>query len=371
MAEKMEENSGLKAAEKAVLALSDTKPVLSDADIEQILKKNSVEEKDMDSFLVFLEDKDIAIAEDSSFSRVEKEELEEEEANGGTNALTSEEKSGKIPDSLSMLFANAKQYKLLNRQEEMDLSKKILAGDEEARDTLVNSNLRLVASIAARYARMNRGVPYEDIISYGFEGLITAAEKFDYRKGCRFSTFASYWIRQSISRDIGKYESTVKIPSNVSIDIMKVKKAQKELTLILHKEPDYQEISDHIGDKERFSPEKVEELISYDQPVISLDRSAKDDDTTSILDLIPDPSQTPGGENSAGNIEDINAALDSVLNPREKKMVEMYYGINNNARHTLEEVGQEEGVTRERARQIIAGATKKMRAFLSQGEEDK
>ena len=266
--------------------------------------------------------------------------------------------------SLSMYFAEIGKYPLLSKEEEISLSKRIAKGDREAEEELINSNLRLVASIATKYRKMGSSLQYQDIISYGNQGLMTAAKKFDYKKGCRFSTYASFWIKQAITRAIATYGHEIKFPIYIEENLKKIKTARSRLTLKLNREPTFEEISVEL--KGTFSPQKVEEMLSYDNNVISLDKPTGKDEDSKLEDLQADMTTSP--DFSTYKDEDISYAL-SILSPREKKLVIYRFGLFDESPHTLDEVGKLEGITRERARQIISGSLHKMKTALTDFEK--
>jgi RNA polymerase primary sigma factor len=277
--------------------------------------------------------------------------------------LAASDESG---SSLSRYFAEISKFPLLTKEQEIELSKRVLNKKDpddakEAEDELVNSNLRLVASIASSYRQTDATLSYQDLISYGNSGLITAAQKFDYKKGCRFSTYASFWIRQAISRSIALYGHTIKVPVYIAGEIQKIKAVQSRLTNKLGQEPTSEEIAKELGGG--IDAAKVEEILSYDAPVVSLDKPVGKDEEGSLADLISDDSETV--DFSTFSIEDVRTAMQQTLTQREYRLVNFRYGLFDESPHTLEEAGALEGVTRERARQIIEEAKKKMGAFLS------
>jgi len=193
---------------------------------------------------------------------------------------------------------------------------------------------------------------------------MTAAKKFDYKKGCRFSTYASFWIKQAITRAIATYGHEIKFPIYIEENLKKIKTARSRLTLKLNREPTFEEISVEL--KGTFSPQKVEEMLSYDNNVISLDKPTGKDEDSKLEDLQADMTTSP--DFSTYKDEDISYAL-SILSPREKKLVIYRFGLFDESPHTLDEVGKLEGITRERARQIISGSLHKMKTALTDFEK--
>lgn len=250
------------------------------------------------------------------------------------------------------------RYPLLKADEEVELAKRIEKGDKEARDRLILSNLRLVISIARRY--QGRGLELEDLIGEGHRGLIRAVEKFDWRKGFKFSTYATWWIRQAVTRAIADYGRTIRIPVHMIEIINKMAGAERELRDKLQREPTDKELAKATG----LSLERIEQLKRIRQDVLSLEQPVGDEEEGATLgDLVANQDVAPPEESAAGRLmrEDVHKML-AVLSPREQKVIKMRYGMEDGRPRTLEEVGRELGVTRERIRQIEARATEKLRS---------
>lgn len=346
--------------------------LVSQESFDSIAAEQNLTPEEIELLLAGMKNKGIGIREDAEPEEdedIDDEDEGEEEGEGQDAPIdTYADDSNVVPNSLSLFFKSIRQYKLLTAEEEVDLAKKIEKGDEEAREKFILSNIRLVAAAAKKYTSNTQNkIPREDLISYGIEGLITAVNKFDYRKGCRFSTYASWWIRQTLSRNIAQYESSIRIPSDVKSSISKASRAGERIFQEKGRKATSEEISQALiesgEDKKKYSPEKIDEYFSYTQP-ISLDEKIKDDDTTSLVDMLADESSVPGQEDEIASKEDISLAMDKVLNDREKRMLSLYFGLDNQGSHTLEEVGKAEGVTRERARQIINEAKGKIKKFI-------
>lgn len=348
----------VKQTEAKVLELEKTKGSLEESDIENVIEEGNFNDDDLMEILDFLADKGIIIA-----NQDKEDSMEDQEAVPIKPAAVQNDKG--TEDALNMYFSDISKYKLLNREEEVELSKRIIQGDEEAKDLLINSNLRLVASIAKKYRRKDSTLSYGDLISYGNSGLIKAAEKFDYRRGCRFSTYANFWIRQSITRALSMYGRPIKLPVYLSDVLSKIKAVVSDLTNSLGRAPDSNEIAKVMG--EGYSAKKVDQILSYDVNFISLDKPTGNDDSGKLEDIIPD-TNTSADFNTYSN-EDVNYILSS-LSDRERRLIILRYGLGAERPHTLEEVGKSEGVTRERARQIIVTALKKMRVTLNEGNSD-
>lgn len=262
-------------------------------------------------------------------------------------------------DSVRLYLREIGKIPLLYAEEELELAKKVVAGDKRAKDKMAEANMRLVVSIAKRYS--GRGLDFLDLIQEGNTGLLRAVEKFDPDKGFKFSTYATWWIRQAITRAIADQARTIRIPVHMVETINKLLRTQRRMTQELNREPTIEE----LGKELEMEPEKVEYVIKIKQDITSLDagvgRDGEDDDST-LSDFIEDEeSATP--EDSAANQllkEQVQAVLSS-LSEREQKIVRMRFGLDNGKSHTLEEVGQEFAVTRERIRQIEAKALAKLR----------
>lgn len=249
------------------------------------------------------------------------------------------------------------QRELLTAEEEFDLGKKISEGDQEALDTLVCSNLRLVVAVAKKYR--GRGLDFLDLIQEGNLGLIKAAEKYDYTKGFRFSTYATWWIKQSISRAITNQSRTVRLPSHIFEELVRLNKTKNKLAKKLNREPTREELISHTGMDNKL----IDLLEKYSNTPLSLDSFAiGDDDDTSFGLSIPDENIEDFSTTSFNNElkERVHELLETIP-IRESTILKMRYGINNeNKTYTLEEVGDYLGITRERARQIESRAIKRL-----------
>jgi RNA polymerase primary sigma factor len=262
-------------------------------------------------------------------------------------------------DSIQIYLKEIGQYPLIHAAEEKELAKRIEAGDLEAKNLLARANLRLVVSIAKKYVGRSSDLTLLDLIQEGNLGLFKAVEKFDWSKGFKFSTYATWWIRQSITRALADQSRTIRIPVHMVETISKYKQVVRRLSQDLGREPLAEEIATEMG----IDVEKVHVIENINQDTISLERPVGDDDEKSTIgEFIPDDKiLRPDQESSRRILQDqIKEVLDE-LSPKEKKILEMRYGLIDGVQHTLEEVGQEFGVTRERIRQIEAKVHEKLR----------
>lgn len=261
-----------------------------------------------------------------------------------------------VLDGVKAYLKSIGNHPRLTAEEEKELSKKALQGDVSAIHRLVECNLLLVVSIAKRY--QNCGMPLLDIIQEGNLGLMKAAEKYDGTKGFRFSTYATYWVRQSISRALGEQSRTIRLPANMIELTSKVKKASHELFQQNAKEPTEQEIADYLG----VELEKVQTVLDMTHTVISLDTPIDDSGETNMVDLVEDTStENPLAKLIAEANSQIIASVFDTLGAREAEILRMRFGINRAKPMTLEEVGQHYGLTRERIRQLENKAIRKLR----------
>jgi RNA polymerase primary sigma factor len=246
--------------------------------------------------------------------------------------------------------------KLLSASQEVHLAKRIEAGDAEAKKILVESNLRLVVSIAKKYA--NRGMPFLDLIQEGNLGLIRAVEKFDYRRGFKFSTYATWWIRQGITRAISDQARTIRVPVHMVENINKLVRVQRKLTQELGREPSAEDISEKMS----FTPEKVREIVKISQHPVSFETPLTEDGDTQLGDLIEDADiEKPLDAASFVMLQDQLQEVLGTLTDRERRILQLRFGLKDGHPKTLEEVGREYGVTRERIRQIEFNTLKKLR----------
>jgi RNA polymerase primary sigma factor len=260
-------------------------------------------------------------------------------------------------DSVRLYLREIGKIPLLNAEEELALAQRVVAGDKKAKDEMAEANMRLVVSIAKRY--VGRGLDLLDLIQEGNTGLLRAVEKFDPDKGFKFSTYATWWIRQAITRAIADQARTIRIPVHMVETINKLLRTQRRLTQELNREPTNEEIANEM----EIDVDKVEHIMKIKQDISSLDASIRDDEEDSVLaDFIEDEDTVSPEESATGQLlkEQVKDML-GALTEREQKILKLRFGLEDGKSHTLEEVGQEFSVTRERIRQIEAKALAKLR----------
>lgn len=321
--------------------------VLSASEIYNVIDEADI---DIDKLYEFLDRNNIKIEDDCS---ADEEEL--------SKALDYEDdslaqKGVVVDDPVKIHLREIGRIPLLTVEEEVELAQKIAEGSEESRDRLIVANMRLVVSIAKHY--VGRGMPLLDMIQEGYSGLIKAVEKFDHTKGYKFSTYATWWIRQAITRAIADQARTIRIPVHMVETISKVKKAQNSL---LHKNG-HEPTADEIAKELNMSTDRVREILRIAQDPVSLEAPVGEEEDSYLGDFIPD-EDAPAPIDSAMKAvfkDELNKALNT-LPEREREVLKFRYGVGYDRSHTLEEVGRQFKVTRERIRQIEAKALRKLR----------
>lgn len=266
---------------------------------------------------------------------------------------------GEISDSIQKYLLELRKYPLLTLAEEQELTRKAAANDPEARERLIKSNLRLVVSLAKRYYGRSKKLSFLDLIQEGNIGLAKAVDKFDWKRGFKFSTYATWWIRQAITRAMADHARTVRLPVHIIEALYKMNKARKYLAEELGRDPAPEEIASHIN----IAPQKVQKLLKLTQDVTYLEKPVGDQEETLLGELIKDEKSVSPEREAALLIyrEKLRAAIED-LPEREKQVLMLRYGFKDGVMHTLEEIGRIFGVTRERVRQLEIKAIEKLKA---------
>ena len=266
--------------------------------------------------------------------------------------------SSNTSNAMKMYLKEIEEYPMLSAKEEVELAKAIIDSSEEAKEKFINANYRLVVSIAKRYRK--ESVDMLDLIQAGNIGLIKAVEKYDYKKGFKFSTYATWWIKQSITRYIDDCENTIRIPVHLHQRINFVKRKKQELANVLQREPSMEELAEVC----ELEVDKVLDILKRDKNIVSLDTPIKEDEDSSLVEFIP--SDAHFGDVVIHEVEQNNLRekIDEVLtdlSDQEQQVLRMRFGLDDDTPKTLEEIGKVFGVTRERIRQIEAKAIRKLR----------
>lgn len=324
------------------------KRILDNKDIEEQLSDIELDQEQIDKVYDYLESQGIDV--------VSNIELEEENPEDKELDLTIAENSINIDDHVRMYLKEIGKVALLSGDEEIELAKRIENGDEEAKRRLAEANLRLVVSIAKKY--VGRGMLFLDLIQEGNLGLLKAVEKFDYRKGYKFSTYATWWIRQAITRAIADQARTIRIPVHMVETINKLIRVSRQLLQELGREP----TDDELAAEMQMPVEKVRETRKIAQEPVSLETPIGEEEDSHLGDFIPDDDIPAPADAAAFSLlkEQLNEVLNT-LNERERDVLRLRFGLVDGKARTLEEVGSQFNVTRERIRQIEAKALRKLR----------
>ncbi|MFW5979761.1 MAG: RNA polymerase sigma factor RpoD [Halanaerobiales bacterium] len=323
---------------------------LSYEEIMNALEKIDLEEEEIEEIYDIFNDMEIDIVD-----KIDDEEENSDEEDDDELDLSIPKGVG-IDDPVRMYLKEIGKVDLLSADEEVELAKRMEQGDMRAKQQLVEANLRLVVSIAKKY--VGRGLQFLDLIQEGNMGLMKAVEKFDYKKGYKFSTYATWWIRQAITRAIADQARTIRIPVHMVETINKLIRVSRQLLQEKGREPTSEEIAEEMD----LSPEKVREIMKISQEPVSLETPIGEEEDSHLGDFIED-EDAPAPASAASYMllkEQLDNVLDS-LTDREKRVLELRFGIEDGRPRTLEEVGKEFGVTRERIRQIEAKALRKLR----------
>ena len=330
---------------------------LSASDLDEALEEMNFDAESLDKLYETLEDNGISFDNDLSSEEMSAIENEVEAFSAAENMERILEQEGlAIDDPVRLYLKEIGRVPLLTADREKELAERMLAGDEDAKVELVEANLRLVVSIAKRY--VGRGMFFLDLIQEGNMGLMKAVDKFDYTKGYKFSTYATWWIRQAITRAIADQARTIRIPVHMVETIHKVSRISRQLLQENGREP----TADEIGERISMSPEKVREIMKIAQDPVSLETPIGEEEDSHLGDFIPDDDTPSPAEATSTSIlrEELERQLHT-LTPREEHVIKLRFGLYDGRTRTLEEVGKEFDITRERIRQIEAKALRKLR----------
>ena len=333
-----------------LIEMGKAKGVLTYKEVMDTLDEMELDSEQIERIYDRFEALNIDVVEEIEVSESATDDIVELESNIAAGEAVS------IDDPVRMYLKEIGKVPLLNAAEEIEIAQRMAEGDQEAKRQLAEANLRLVVSVAKRY--VGRGMLFLDLIQEGNLGLIKAVEKFDYRKGYKFSTYATWWIRQAITRAIADQARTIRIPVHMVETINKLIRVNRQLLQEYGREPRPDEIAREMG----ITEEKVREIIKVAQEPVSLETPIGEEEDSHLGDFIPDEDAPAPAEVAAFTLlkEQLMEVLDT-LTPREEKVLRLRFGLDDGKARTLEEVGREFNVTRERIRQIEAKALRKLR----------
>ena len=328
---------------RALLEQGEEAGCLNLSAVNEFLQEAELDEEQVEGFFEQLEERHIPLTDDCA----RPDAPDAVYVNGDLAVATT--------DALQLFLNEAGRYKLLTAAEEVELAKRIERGDKEAKELMINSNLRLVVSIAKKY--QGHGISLLDLIQEGIIGLIRAVEKFDWRRGFKFSTYATWWIRQAVQRGVANKSRTIRIPVHIVEREQKIARAERELTMRLGRPPTDEE----VGERAKLSPKHVAEVRAAARAVTSLDRSVGEEGDTAFGDLFAGEAREPVEEVHVSFTENAVRHAVNALPEREREVVKLRYGMNGDPDpKSLEEIGRILGLTRERVRQIEARALERL-----------
>ncbi len=353
MAAKKDKKQTANLDSKKLLKMGKDRGFVTQEEILQVFPKPEETLEELDEFYLKLIESDIDVFETTS-----------EEVGEGAKSVTDLERElevlaaleeGSVTDPVRQYLRDIGKVPLLNAAQEVELAKKAEKNEERAKHQLISANLRLVVSIAKKY--VGRGMSLLDLIEEGNIGLMRAVEKYDWRRGYKFSTYATWWIRQAITRAIADQARTIRIPVHMVETINRFNRTQRKLMQELGREPTPEEVAEVLG----IDPAKAREIVKVSQEPTSLATPVGDEDDSQLGDFIEAPGLKPDEQATRELLKDqLDEVLDT-LSPREKRVLVLRFGLDDGKQRTLEEVGREFGVTRERIRQIEAKAVRKLK----------
>ena len=361
---KIKDLKSLEELKEEVLRLHKNDVKLQQQDIMDALDHFDVSDDDTEEFFEWLNEKDILTDENDNIdgeSGIIDEDSAESDFSDDASDYNVENmqvySSSKINDPVKMYLKEIGRVELLNPEDEIEIAKRVESGDQEAKKILISANLRLVVSIAKKYT--GRDMLFLDLIQEGNMGLIKAVEKFDYRKGFKFSTYATWWIRQAITRAIADQARTIRIPVHMVETINKMTRVQRQLVQELGRDPTAKEIADRMGN---LSEDKVRDIQRIALDPVSLETPIGEEDDSHLGDFIEDKDALSPDQYANNQLlkDEIDLVL-KTLTEREEKVLRLRFGLEDGRTRTLEEVGREFDVTRERIRQIEAKALRKLK----------
>ena len=340
---------------KTLLAKGKEEGVITYGEVASALSEVEVDDSDIEELYSYFESQGIELVDD--LDPVEGPDADADKRRR-RRAAALDLKPDMTTDSLQLFLKDIGKVRLLTAQEEVELAQRIERGDLDAKQKMVESNLRLVVSIAKNYR--NQGLPFLDLIQEGTLGLVRAAEKFDYRKGFKFSTYATWWIRQAIARALADKARTIRIPVHVVEKLNKIGRAERKLVTELGREPTPEEIAEVTG----IDPEEVDQIKRSAQAPVSLEKPVGDEEESEFGQFIADEKAESPFERAADRLtkEALKEALEN-LSYRERRVLELRYGLGGEHPRTLDEVGRTFNVTRERIRQIENQSLKKLQSL--------
>ena len=307
--------------------------------VNEFLQEADLDEEQVEGFFEQLEQRQIALTDDCA------------RPNASEGVYVNDDLAAATTDALQLFLNEAGRFRLLTAQEEVELAKRIERGDKEAKDLMINSNLRLVVSIAKKY--QGHGISLLDLIQEGIIGLIRAVEKFDWRRGYKFSTYATWWIRQAVQRGVANKSRTIRIPVHIVEREQKISRAERELTAKLERPP----TDNEVAERAKLSLKHVKEVRAAARAVTSLDKPVGEEGDTSLADLFAGEGTEPAEEVHVSLAEQVVRGAVETLPDREREVVKLRYGMDGDADpKSLEEIGRMMGLTRERVRQIESQA---------------